>query len=335
MNGPSVSVIIPTYNRASLIGRAIRSALVNVGPDDEIIVVDDGSTDDTEAVVAGFGPAVRYVRTQNGGAGAARNRGVKEATRDLVALLDSDDEWWPDKLQLQRRLMAARPDVVSCFSDFRVKLDSVEEQPFGLIEWHFDRRPWSEILGPGVAYSALGPLPAGRADFKVYIGDLYRTLLHGNYVATFTYVVRRSAGQAIRFADDVPIQEDWECFARVARLGNTAYMETETAWNYGHAGPRVTDTSRLKRARAKLKVMQRIWGADAEFLSAHRAEYEHERVKQHRIAAVWLLSSGQGRAALEELEAAGSPRFSERVLGHLPGPVLRGAFQLHRTLRGR
>ena len=77
----TLSVIIPTHNRANLIGRAIRSALAQCTTDDEVIAVDDGSTDNTGDIVAEFGDSVRYVRVPNGGAGSARNIGIKMATK--------------------------------------------------------------------------------------------------------------------------------------------------------------------------------------------------------------------------------------------------------------
>ena len=102
-NTPTVSVIIPTYNRAHLVGRAIRSVLNQTFQDFEIIVVDDGSTDNTEEVIKSFNdPRIRYIRhEQNRGGSAARNTGIRAARGEYIAFLDSDDEWLPQKLERQ------------------------------------------------------------------------------------------------------------------------------------------------------------------------------------------------------------------------------------------
>ena len=96
---PRVSVIIPTYNRADLVGRAIDSALTQSRSATQILIIDDGSTDDTASAVAEFGPQVTYIRRENGGGAAARNSGVAHATAPWIAFLDSDDWWCGDHLE--------------------------------------------------------------------------------------------------------------------------------------------------------------------------------------------------------------------------------------------
>ncbi len=115
-----ISVVIPTYNRADLLPKAIQSALDQTFRDLELIIVDDGSTDRTEDVVRGYrDPRIRYVKhEQNRGLNPARNTGVRNARGEFVAFLDSDDEWMPDKLAAQLEVFrSAAPDdlgVVYC-----------------------------------------------------------------------------------------------------------------------------------------------------------------------------------------------------------------------------
>src|SRR5712675_1199611 len=96
-----VSVIIPTYNSGRLVVEAVESALAQTLAPAEILVVDDGSTDDTRDRLAKFGPPVSYIHQENQGVAAARNRGIRAATGDLVAFLDADDVWHPKKLERQ------------------------------------------------------------------------------------------------------------------------------------------------------------------------------------------------------------------------------------------
>ncbi len=105
----SVSVIIPTCNRASLLARALDSVLLQSRPPNEVIVVDDGSSDDTPSLMARRFPGVVYLRQENRGVSAARNHGIRQATSQWLAFLDSDDQWLPHKLERQLALLAAEP----------------------------------------------------------------------------------------------------------------------------------------------------------------------------------------------------------------------------------
>ena len=119
-NRPTVSVIIPTYNRAHLLGRAIKSVLNQTYKDFELIVVDDGSTDDTEKVVGNFkDERIRYISLEkNMGAGVARNRGIEASRGKYIAFHDSDDEWLAEKLEKQTGVFnAASSDVGYAYTD--------------------------------------------------------------------------------------------------------------------------------------------------------------------------------------------------------------------------
>ena len=119
---PRVSVVIPTYNRAPLVGQAIESVRAQRMGEFELIVVDDGSTDDTQAVLhalAAAEPRLRIVRQENGGSGSARNAGVAQARATFVALLDSDDLWEPGFLTSQLAVFEAHPETGLVLSDAR------------------------------------------------------------------------------------------------------------------------------------------------------------------------------------------------------------------------
>jgi glycosyltransferase involved in cell wall biosynthesis len=118
--GPLVSVVIPTFNRAGILARALESVAAQVFTDYEVVVVDDGSTDGTAEVLTTAVPNLRLVRySQNLGAGAARNAGISASYGKQIAFLDSDDRWEPDKLARQvAALRHAPPDVLACTTGF-------------------------------------------------------------------------------------------------------------------------------------------------------------------------------------------------------------------------
>jgi glycosyltransferase involved in cell wall biosynthesis len=111
-NPYSVSVVIPAYNVESYLARAIDSVLDQTQPPDEIIVVDDGSTDQTASIAQSYGSKIRYFHQENAGLSAARNTGIRNAACTWIALLDGDDEWLPVKLQLEIDLLKRNPQLV-------------------------------------------------------------------------------------------------------------------------------------------------------------------------------------------------------------------------------
>jgi glycosyltransferase involved in cell wall biosynthesis len=115
-----VSVIVPTYNRANLVAETLRSILTQTAPPREVIVVDDGSTDDTPRVLAEFADRVIIERVPNAGVQAARRIGIERAASEWIALCDSDDIWLPDYLAAQTRLLQASPSINFSFGNFSI-----------------------------------------------------------------------------------------------------------------------------------------------------------------------------------------------------------------------
>lgn len=115
---PRVSIIVPTYNRARVVGRALDSILSQTYTDYEILVVDDGSKDDTRAALEPYMDRIRYIHQENQGASAARNRGLQEAQGEIIAFLDSDDAWYPEKLAKQIAHLDQHPEIsiLACHS---------------------------------------------------------------------------------------------------------------------------------------------------------------------------------------------------------------------------
>ena len=111
MNNKAISVIIPNYNYGRFIGEAIQSVLAQTYPPLEIIVVDDGSTDDSVKIVESFGEKVKLIKQKNGGVGKARNTGAKNSTGNFIAFLDADDIWLPTKIERQIQMFQADSEI--------------------------------------------------------------------------------------------------------------------------------------------------------------------------------------------------------------------------------
>jgi glycosyltransferase involved in cell wall biosynthesis len=310
----NVSVVIPTYNRVHLISRAVESALAAIGRDDEVIVVDDGSTDDTAAAVARFGERVRFLQEPHAGAGPTRNAGIRAARGDLIALLDSDDEWFADKIELQRRHLEAHPEVLYVFSDFSVRVEDGPERRKWLMHWLARPRPIPQVLGvPGKPYSASVELPAGREDFAVYTGNFYLQMMQSNIIPSFTLMVRREPTDALVFPADQVTGEDWQAYGRLAGFGTGAFFDTETAWQHGHAGERLTGVPASYMAEAWLAALERVWGQDEAFLADNEAAYRRAHADANVFRAHSLLREGHPVRAVAPLTAAGPAAAMRRL----------------------
>jgi len=114
----SISVVIPAYNGVRFVAETIESVLAQTLPADEVLVIDDGSTDDTAAIAEGFAPRVRVFRRSNQRTAAARNFGVEQATGEWIAFVDHDDLWEPHKLERQMAELARHPEADLCYTGF-------------------------------------------------------------------------------------------------------------------------------------------------------------------------------------------------------------------------
>src|SRR5919109_1977513 len=212
----TVSVVIPTHNRGRVVVQAIESALAQTYRQLEVIVVDDGSTDDPAARVGCVRDArVRYLRRSHAGVSAARNAGIAAATGDLVAFLDSDDLWKPDKVEAETAALARYPSAGGVFSDLE-KLDGATFVP------SFMRRTrvFSRLLAERAYPERL--LVSRRA--------LYLCLLQEVPIKTPALIVRRSALARVGgFDEGWRSAEDWEFLLRFARRASLLYVDTALA----------------------------------------------------------------------------------------------------------
>ena len=125
---PSVTVVIPCFNAAPFLRATLESALNQSHAPCEVLVIDDGSTDQSAAIAASYGPPVRVISQANQGESVARNRGIEEARGSWIAFLDSDDLWMPEKLE--RQLTAAQPGVACIHTNFRPFVPTITSATF-------------------------------------------------------------------------------------------------------------------------------------------------------------------------------------------------------------
>lgn len=240
-------MIIPTYNRAHFVSESVESVLCQdiKDCDIEIIVVDDGSTDNTADILDGYGDKIRKIRLANGGAGRARNRGIEAAQGDWISFLDSDDRWLPDKLSLQFKVLERFPEnnvVHSNFYTFEGDMITIEKGLEFWVESLLGTRDtdWSKIYSHKHASSDLGIYQRGTT-FNIYSGNIFSPMLYATYGACWTMLIRRNIlSEKIRFAEDFPTWEDYWFFCRLAEYNDILFMDIPTAENRGHQGPRLT-----------------------------------------------------------------------------------------------
>jgi glycosyltransferase involved in cell wall biosynthesis len=225
----SVSVVIPTYNRRDTVSRAIESVLAQTRPADEIIVVDDGSTDDSQSLLTErFGSQISYVRQENAGCPAARNRGIAMARGEWVALLDSDDTWLPSKLQVQLAVHETHPDL-GWSATGAVLVDAtgttVDSGP-GLTRGFplftaFDFEPedfFAKDLNRDV-------IRGSELETPYFHGDFFNLLFFGNFIFPSSAIVRRRLfSLAGSFDASFRVAEETEFFHRLAAHADGAFL---------------------------------------------------------------------------------------------------------------
>ena len=218
-----VSVIIPAYNAANFIEETVDSALAQTHRDVEVIVVNDGSTDATLDRLQKYGSRIQVVNLSNGGVARARNEGVKRATGEWVAFLDSDDLWVPKKLELQ----LAHSDAPLRYSD-RINFGDRGDLP----ELHSQVMPMRE-------------------------GDLFLVLmLEGNFIGTSSVLVRRDLFEQLNgFFTGLNGTEDWDLWLRIAERHNVGcYREPLTSYRCHPGG---LSRNYVKMSRERRLVIER------------------------------------------------------------------------------
>ena len=265
MTSPLFSVVIPTYNCADKVTRAVESVMAQTFKDYEIWVIDDGSTDDTRAALGPFSNQLNYVYQANSGVAAARNRGIRHARGDYVAFLDADDQWYPQKLERVAQAVQSNPDVGLCYS----QVDFCGRD--GSMLWTYHSQD------------------SGVSN--------YRALLETDYVMTSSAVVRKSCfAQVGEFDDALSPCEDWDMWIRIARAFPIRLIpETLVAYEYMGAGS--LTSGHLRWVEAHDRVMEKAFAADPRLGLAVRRRVGS--AVAYRKGKIYLAAGGEAAAAQE------------------------------------
>ncbi|MBZ8138292.1 hypothetical protein CLD22_00055 [Rubrivivax gelatinosus] len=245
MTAPRVSVVIPTYNRARFLPAAIASVRAQTRPCAEIVVVDDGSTDGTAELVSTLGAGIVYVLQDNQGPSAARNRGIREACGELIAFLDTDDRWLPDKLARQVDLIAARPSIAL------VATDEAMEDGDGktLVASNFARRRLVEQL---------------RLDGHGRVTNAPGVLLRVNFISTSTVLARRDVLLELDgFDRRLRYGEDLELWLRIAARHDVGCLTSVEAIRVTHDANTTKSIEPMLRGYVELAEVIRAWAGPA------------------------------------------------------------------------
>lgn len=309
------SVVIPTYNRAPLLGQTIDSVLAQTLPPIEIIVVDDGSTDGTAAVVAKYGERVRYVATPNRGVAHARNVGMQEAAGDYLTFLDSDDLLYPYMLELESRVLRRYPDVGFVYAE----MSGFDERGF-FERFHLRRYHESAYRDPGIGYDhlfsssvrlrdadllppALSAEDPSLLDRRAYFGNIFDTYLTRLMLFTNNVLMRREVAARIGVRNEaVKYYEEFDYTLRMSRDYEVCFVDVPTYKLRYHHG-QISTTTRTdgkyvwaRKQQILLRVVKRHALSDPDYYRAHRSTIDATLANLHRAAAVplMLINGGPG-----------------------------------------
>jgi glycosyltransferase involved in cell wall biosynthesis len=277
---PLVSVVIPTYNRANLVTEAIESVFQQTYAPIDIIVVDDGSTDNTERVLQPYLPNIRYIKQPNGGLASARNAGMAMAAGDYIAWLDADDLFEPDKIRLQVSFMEAHREVVAVSSDFSAfdKNGVIEASHIRSYYGAVARTQgeFAPLYGSKIAYPLVVTTDLqGKeqwASAKCYMGYIYEKLIWGNFVHPPTIMLRREAAAKTGKLDtSLRDGTDYDYFIRLSRLGLMAYIHLPLL-KYRYVEGQMSSDANLKKLLVDIaQVLNKVVADDPKFYTKNKS----------------------------------------------------------------
>jgi GT2 family glycosyltransferase len=341
-----ITVIVPTFNRARQLQEAVESVLAQPLRELEVIVVDDGSTDDTGAIIAALqrrDSRVTSLSQPNGGVGAARNRGLDRAQGDLIAFLDSDDRWSPDKLPFQLACLERVPEVGMIWTDM-IGIDPGGSVIPGysirsLLPYRFGL---DELFAVSVPLSELAETPQPWRDGVLYAGDIYGKALLGNLVLPSSVLMTRARlERAGHFDQSLQVAgEDFDFFLRVCREGPVAFADVPTvSYRVGQADQLTHPSRALYMARNYVRTLEQAIARDPDRVDVPQSMLDAARGYGHAWTAQGYMAVGDRRSARRHLRIAlglGSARaWALAPLVLLPGDAQVWMLEFVRAHAGR
>jgi GT2 family glycosyltransferase len=319
MPHPLVSVVIPTYNRGYCIERSIDSVLGQTHAHVDVIVVDDGSTDDTrERLQRRYGgdERVRYFHQDNQGVSVARNLGLSQVKGSFLALHDSDDVWKPWKLELQLACLERVPqagmiwtDMEAVDADGRLVDPSYLRKYYDAYRWFTTEQLFTECYPlPPLSFE----LPPQVRTPQLYVGDIFSPMIMGNLVHTPTVLVRRERMEQVGLfnVDLRSAGGDFDFHLRTCKLGPVAYADVAAIEYRAGAPDQLTrPSSSLQRARNFLSTI------------APHIEKERDRIRLPERMIHSVLAEAHewiGASALEAGETSEAREHLSKSLRHHP-----------------
>jgi len=352
MTEPLVSVVIPTYNRAYCIERAIDSVLAQSNANVEAVVIDDGSKDQTDALMQrryGNDPRVRYFYQENTGISGARNAGLQRVRGDYVALLDSDDDWAPWKLELQIACMRAHPELGMTWTDMIALGPSGEKTHDAYLRVMYDAYRWfpkpEGLFQSSQPIDAVAPRAAEIAPGRrFYFGDIGAEMLMGNLVHTSTVVLTRARADMIKsFREDLRhAGEDFEFHLRTCRAGPVGFLDVSAIrYQRGRADQATKPANQIHLAQNFLRVIEPILKAERNSLRLPLRMQNAVLAEAHAWVGQVRLDMGDAAIARRELlqSLACQPLQARTarllVAACLPPQLRQTVRRLYRRARGR
>jgi glycosyltransferase involved in cell wall biosynthesis len=232
-----VSVIIPTFNRAHFLPPAIESILNQSFKDIEIIIVDDGSTDDTKTAIEPYTDKVQYIITEHRGPAHARNVGMKAARGTYIAFLDSDDTYKPYKIEMQVSFMEDHPEVGMVYTEFSASYANGTFEEFHLKTYHdtYFEKDWhyKDIFPVKGQFSSL----SADQPINYYIGELFEFILQGPLIPSPTILFRKKILEIVGFQNEnYRFGEEYEFTVRICKHFKAAFLDIPTYIHHYHMG---------------------------------------------------------------------------------------------------